>query len=234
MIAWSQWRIPRRGIEYECSDAKVHHHRRPGAGKTEILRRLELDGFSVVEEAATDVITAAHAQGIDEPWKHPSFIDAVAGLQRERQMRAGSPAGGVQFHDRCAGVYGSLWRFIWESGSPLLAGELERIKQEVIYENRVFFIRNLGFVTPTEARRISFEETLRFEKIHEETYRDFGFELVMVEEGSVAERVRVIKAESTECRLKYFQSIALIDHPMLKLVPCRNAGFLSLSRWSAR
>ena len=60
-------------------------------------------------------------------------------------------------------------------------------------KNRVFFIRNLGFVTPTEARRISFEETLRFERIHEETYRDFGFELFAVEPGDLAERVGIIK-----------------------------------------
>ena len=37
----------------------------PGAGKTAILRQLELDGFSVVEEAATDVIAAAQAQRND-------------------------------------------------------------------------------------------------------------------------------------------------------------------------
>ena len=66
--------------------------------------------------------------------------------------------------------------------------------QEATYQNRVFFIRNLGFITPTEARRISFEETVRFEKIHEETYRDFGFELVSIEPGSLVERVRLIKA----------------------------------------
>jgi hypothetical protein len=40
-------------------------------------------------------------------------------------------------------------------------------KKEAIYENRVFLIRNLGIISPTEARRISFEETVRFEKIHE-------------------------------------------------------------------
>ena len=78
--------------------------------------------------------------------------------------------------------------------SPFLAGELERVKKEAIYQNRVFFIRNLGFITPTEARRISFEETVRFEKIHEEIYRDFGFELVSVEPGSLEERVSIIKA----------------------------------------
>ncbi|HYK35716.1 AAA family ATPase [Alloacidobacterium sp.] len=31
----------------------------PGAGKTAIIRQLELDGFGVVEEAATDVIRSA-------------------------------------------------------------------------------------------------------------------------------------------------------------------------------
>jgi len=76
----------------------------------------------------------------------------------------------------------------------LSCSELERIKKEAVYERRVFFIRNLGFITPTDARRISFEETVRFEKIHEETYREFGFELVAVEPASVMERVGIIKA----------------------------------------
>jgi predicted ATPase len=39
----------------------------PGAGKTAIIRELALNGFSVVEEAATDIIAAAHAQGRVQP-----------------------------------------------------------------------------------------------------------------------------------------------------------------------
>jgi hypothetical protein len=35
---------------------------------------------------------------------------------------------------------------------------------------------------------------VRFEKIHEETYRDFGFELVSVGPGSLVEQVSIIKA----------------------------------------
>jgi predicted ATPase len=46
----------------------------PGAGKTAIIRQLELDGFSVVEEAATDIIALWHAKGIrrgvDSPGVH--------------------------------------------------------------------------------------------------------------------------------------------------------------------
>jgi len=166
----------------------------PGAGKTAIIRQLELDGFSVVEEAATDVIAAAQAQGTVQPWTSPSFIDAIANLQRERQVRASYQSDEVQFHDRCVVCTAALAIYLGYPFSPVLATELERVKKEAVFQNRVFFIRNLGFVTPTEARRISFEDTLRFEKIHEETYRNFGFELVSVEPGSLAERVSVIKA----------------------------------------
>ena len=166
----------------------------PGAGKTAIIRQLELDGFSVVEEAATDIIAASQAQGIDEPWKHPSFIDTIISLQRDRQIRAACQSNEIQFHDRSAVCTAVLAVYLKFAYSPMLLGELERIKKDGIYENRVFFIRNLGFIKPTEARRISFEETVRFEKLHEDVYRDFGFELNFIEPGSLAERVSLIKS----------------------------------------
>jgi len=166
----------------------------PGAGKTAILRQLEVDGFSVVEEAATDVIAVAQAQGIVEPWRDPSFIDAVAQLQRDRRIRAGHQPDEVQFHDRCVVCTAALAAYLGYSLSPFLTSELERVQSEEIYQKRVFFIRNLGFITPTEARRISFEDSLRFEKVHEETYRRCGYELISIEPGSVAERAGIIKA----------------------------------------
>jgi predicted ATPase len=166
----------------------------PGAGKTAIIRQLELDGFSVVEEAATDVIAAEQTRGADEPWTQASFIDAIARLQRDRQLRASYQPDEIQFHDRCVVCTAALAVYLEYPFSPFLASELERVKKEAIYQSRVFFIRNLGFVTPTEARRISFDETVRFEKIHEETYREFDFELVSVEPGSLVERVRAIEA----------------------------------------
>jgi len=164
----------------------------PGAGKTAVIRQLELDGFSVVEEAATDIIAAAQAEGTMDPWTQPSFIDAIARLQRDRQIRACHQPDAVQFHDRSAVCTAALAVYLGCPCSAFLATELDRIQKEEIYQNRVYLIRNLGFITPTAARRISFEDTLRFEKIHEETYRSFGFELVPVERGSVAQRVNFI------------------------------------------
>ena len=107
----------------------------PGAGKTAIIRQLELEGFSVVEEAATDVIAAAHAQGTVQPWTHPSFIDVIANLQRDRQIRASYQPDEVQFHDRCPVCTAALALYLGHALSPFLAGELERIKKEAIYKS---------------------------------------------------------------------------------------------------
>ena len=166
----------------------------PGAGKTVILRQLELDGFSVVEEAATDVIAAAQADGTAEPWRDPSFIDTIARLQRDRQIRASCQPDGIQFHDRSVVCTAALAVYLGYEFPPFLMGELERIRKEAIYQKQVFFVRHLGFVAPTEARRISLEDALRFEKIHEEIYKGFGFELIYVERGTPAERAGAIQA----------------------------------------
>ena len=74
----------------------------PGAGKTAIIRQLEIDSLSVVEEAATDVITLEQARGVAEPWTQASFIDSIANLQRLRLRCASNEPGYLQFHDRSA------------------------------------------------------------------------------------------------------------------------------------
>lgn len=166
----------------------------PGSGKTAILRQLELDGFSVVEEAATDIIAAAQNRGIAEPWKVPSFIDDIVHLQRARQFRASHQPDAIQFHDRSAVCTAALAAYVGCSISPALTAELQRIKRESIFDKQVFFIRNLGFITNTEARRITFEETLRFEKIHEQTYLNHGFELINIDPAPVIDRVSIIES----------------------------------------
>ncbi len=165
----------------------------PGSGKTAILRQLEIDGFSVVEEAATDIIAAAQAQGTAEPWTRSSFIDAIVHLQKTRRERASFEPDGVQFHDRSAVCTAALATYLGYPWSTELSAELGRIRDEALFEKRVFLIRTLGFVTPTKARRISYEETLRFETIHEQTYRDLGFELVPVDPAPLMARVSAVQ-----------------------------------------
>lgn len=160
----------------------------PGCGKTAILRLLEISGYSVVEEAATDIIAMRHAQGVDEVWRHPSFIDDIVGLQKRRQMLPVEASAGIQFFDRSPLCTYALSRWLSFPISTILAAEIDRIGAERIYEKQVFFVENLGFCEPTAARRISFDDSVRFEKVHEEVYREFGYECVRVAAGELRGR----------------------------------------------
>jgi predicted ATPase len=161
----------------------------PGAGKTAILRQLEIEGFGVVEEAATDVIALWQAKGIAEPWTRPEFLDAIVSLQQHRERRA---TGSVQFHDRSVVCTAALADWLGFPRPPVLVEELERIRSENVFQHQVLFLKDLGFITPTEARRITYEETVRFGELHERIYRDLGFEIVTIEPGPVASRVAQI------------------------------------------
>jgi len=165
----------------------------PGAGKTSILRQLQQEGFSVVDEAATDVIALEQARGIAEPWTQPAFLDSVAALQHQRQMQAALQPDGIQFHDRSAICTAALAEYLGFAITPVLAQELDRIRAEEIFEREAFFIRSLGFIEPTAARRISLEQALRFERIHEEVYKRFGFEIVIIEPGAIQDRADAVK-----------------------------------------
>jgi predicted ATPase len=166
----------------------------PGSGKTAVLRQLELDGFGVVEEAATDLIALRQAEGVAEPWMQAGFVEDVARLQRLRLERTSKSGDAVQFHDRSIFCTLALAKYLAVPCPAELIREAERVREERVYERSVFFLENLGFIEPTAARRITFEETVRFERIHEEVYREWGFEPVMVEAAPLEERVRTIGA----------------------------------------
>jgi predicted ATPase len=164
----------------------------PGAGKTAVLRLLERDGLAVVEEAATDVIALAQAMGTPEPWTDPSFIDEIVALQRQRQLRA---VGDLVVFDRSPACAWALAEFLGHPPSPTLRAEVDRVIRDRIYEPRVFFLESLGFVAPTTARRIGFEESLAFEAVHAEAYRRFGYDLVRIPAAGVRARTEQILRE---------------------------------------
>jgi len=72
----------------------------PGAGKTTIVAGLRDRGYAVVGEAATDVIARGQALGRAEPWQDAGFVDAIALVQRERELAPVPPATGVEVFDR--------------------------------------------------------------------------------------------------------------------------------------
>jgi predicted ATPase len=57
----------------------------------------------------------------------------------------------------------------------------------------VFFVRSLGFMKPTEARRINLADPIRFGELHEEAYLAHGFKLIHIYSAPTAQRVESIK-----------------------------------------
>ena len=128
-----------------------------------------------------------------EPWRRDDFIDRIVALQRQRQLSADREATGVTVFDRSPVCTLALARYVQRPATAVLAAELDRIAAENIYDRRVFFVHNIGFVEPTVARRISYAESLTFERIHLDVYRDLGYDIVDVAPGSVADRVAVVE-----------------------------------------
>ena len=75
----------------------------------------------------------------------------------------------VQFHDRCVVCTAALAIYLGYSFSPFLAGEFERVQKEGIYQNRVFFIHSLGFITP---RRVLLDDQGRNHQGREDDRQD--------------------------------------------------------------
>lgn len=164
----------------------------PGSGKTAILRILELKKYFVVGEAATDVIAYEQAQSNQAPWENPDFIDKIVNLQKQRQMQLSKVQTDLQFYDRSPICTYALAVWLNFEPSKILLQEIEQIEKNQLYEKKVFFIENLGFCTPTEARKITFEDSLLFEKVHEDAYTKFGFECIKIPPALLLDRTEAI------------------------------------------
>ena len=178
----------------------------PGSGKTSVIGELEKLGHIVVPEAATDVIASEQAKGNLIPWEQPDFLDKIVLIQKSRQM---STRGELQFYDRspfCAYALGLYLSQLLGSEfklSAFLLAEIDRALKTDIYQNKVFFFENLGFIKNTDARKISYADALIFEQIHLDVYKKFGFETIMVpKELTVKQRYEFI--------LKYLHNIAVV------------------------
>lgn len=161
----------------------------PGCGKTSLIRILAEMGYCVSNEAATDIISSEQKLGNLTPWLSPSFIDNIVALQKERQTQMKNNGSAIQFFDRSPICTYALAIYMGFEPSKMLLAEIDRIQNNKIYDQQVFFIDNLGFCEPTAARTISFEEALKFEKIHIDTYMQFGYQLHHVALMPISKRV---------------------------------------------
>lgn len=165
----------------------------PGAGKTVILQQLEADGIDVVEEAATDVIALDQGRGVAESWRRPEFITDIARLQLQRAARPAQ--GAVRVVDRSLICTLALAEYLGHPVPEMLVESIGAAIEAGQFERRVLFVELLGFITRTEARRISLEDSRRFEQFHVAAYERFGFELMRVPPLPIDERVALVRSQ---------------------------------------
>lgn len=161
----------------------------PGAGKTWIVERLAAMGHATVAEAATEVIAREQNRGSDAPWTEPDFVEKIAALQ---QCRIDGTEGAVQFHDRSPICTLALARHLGRPVPDRLALLLARIADKRMFENQVFFVDSLDFITPSAARRIGLVEARRFGELHAEIYESLGYQLVRIPAAPAEERAAMI------------------------------------------
>jgi predicted ATPase len=159
----------------------------PGAGKTTLLLELERLGHAVVPEAASDVMALETAKGVERPWENPDFIVKILNLQQDRAARAQKGA----IHDRSVLCTLALCRFL---GHPVPDALMDAVNDLKARQPLVFFVRLMGFITPTEARRISYAESQRFEAVHFDVYREADLEVIEVLPGGLEQRAAQIMA----------------------------------------
>ncbi len=164
----------------------------PGSGKTVLIRALEMRGYNVVDEAATDVIQLEQAYGNPTPWTKPDFIENVTRLQIQRRQVFAKLNDNIQFFDRSPFCTLALAEYLGYPPPKMLLDEIEAIQKQQIYQNKLFFIENLGHCVESAARKITFEEALRFEKIHQAVYHAHGFTLINIPNQSILDRVQTI------------------------------------------
>jgi predicted ATPase len=165
----------------------------PDAGKTVLLRRPEVAGYTVVEEAATDINALSNGRRIAHPYLEPTFIDDILALQLSRQVRADAWGDEVVAFDRSPVCTLALAEFLDREIPPALDAEIERIRRGGAYEPRVLFVEMADRIVNTDVRRITYEDARRFKAVHEDVYRRLGFELVHVPTGDVEARFELAR-----------------------------------------
>lgn len=166
----------------------------PGAGKTTLLDALAVRGYHRTVEAGRAIIQDQTAiDGPALPWRDPACFAEAMLVWDMRSYRMAEAQPGPVFFDR--GVP-DLIGYLRLMGLPVPA-HMMRAAAQFRY-NRLVFVAPFWpeiFATDHE-RKQSPEEARRTCQTLMDTYQELGFELAMLPQASVEERVRFVLARA--------------------------------------
>ena len=161
----------------------------PGSGKTTLINELKQSGYTCSPEVSRRVIMEEVAEASDcLPWKDiVCFSDKVLeGMQDALDLSSSSP---LTFFDR--GIP-DIIAYLRIAGLPVHDKFMEAMKKNP-YQAQVFILPpwNAIYINDPE-RWQSFAEATTIYHAIQESYASFGFELIGVPEGSVADRMAFV------------------------------------------
>ena len=158
------------------------------SGKTATLQELARCGFPTVPEVATLIISEQLAAGGDIlPWTR---LDEFFKVLIEKQLGFESeipPDSAIAFLDR--GVPDELAYFRYHGIEP--APAYTKVFQEHRYEG-IFLFEPIPGYRQDKIRREPLERVQRLRILHEEAYRELGYEVIIVPFMPIEERVNFI------------------------------------------
>jgi predicted ATPase len=163
----------------------------PGSGKTSLILALEKHyGYSVIREAATDIISLGFAQGLEKPWQARDFDAKILELQRKRfREHTGSC---LTLCDRSPV---DIYAYSEFNQTPLPDGieeDVGHILQDSGFSKMVLFMENLGYVHNTDTRPESLKQALDLELLLYKYYARFGFTIIRIPPLSMRERTEYV------------------------------------------
>jgi len=164
----------------------------PGSGKTSVIKELESRGYSVVHEAATDIIKDQIEAGVLAPWAALDFQTQVTALFDARMEQAKIEGKPVVFFDR--GPVDSL-SYILLLGLRYQKPVIDSIRcalDSKLFQPTVFFLENLDFCEETAVRSESLEDSKALAAQFKNDYESLGFAITSIPSLSIPERVDLI------------------------------------------
>lgn len=162
----------------------------PSSGKTSLINHLELEGFTCMEEVSRQVILDARKEGIDQLFlTHPMLFSEKLLAHRQQQFDDAESSDKPQlFYDRGMPDVTAYMDFI-HSDYP---AEFEQPCYDKRYDIIFLLPPWKAIYTQDSERYETFEQALTIHKALLNGYKKYGYNPIIVPEGSLEDRTAFI------------------------------------------
>jgi predicted ATPase len=164
----------------------------PSAGKTTIINELGTKGYTVIHEAAAQIIAAEKERGVVNPWDNPDFEARIIALQKASLMKATADKTCQVVVDRSPIDAMSYCLRMGHELTDQMIATVQECVSGGLYSKFVFWVEHLGEVENNGIRHENLQECEIIEKRLKQDYEALGFVILSIPKATVEERTRQV------------------------------------------